>query len=84
MRSCVVDADQLRAQVKRALAEMRALSPRPDADRFPALPASRTTGSTKRSSWFQLLVRTAADCFRPFFPARRTTSLARTDGDGRL
>jgi hypothetical protein len=83
MRSCVMEADQLRAQVKRALAEMRAVSMGPNADHFPTMAQVRSTATTQSGTWFQLLVRTAAVFLSPLFPGRRTTSLARTEVDRR-
>lgn len=80
MRSCVVDAEQLRAQVKRALEEMRSLNARPEPDRFPALAPSATHGG----SWFRLLVRTATVFLSPLFPGRRTASLTRIEPEGRF
>jgi len=77
MRSCVVDADQLRAQVKRALAEMRALSVTPEmaqiAGRIPALGASSQSnghGSLRNDGWFRLVLRPLAFLFGPLFPPR--------------
>ena len=69
MRSCIVDADQLRAQVKQALAEMRALSTRPDPSRFPALAVSND--SAAGVDWLRLLMRSAAFLLSPLFPFRR-------------
>jgi len=69
MRSCILDADQLRAQVKQALAEMRALSTRPDPSRFPALAVSND--SAAGVDWLRLLMRSAAFLLSPLFPFRR-------------
>jgi hypothetical protein len=71
MRSCIVDADQLRAQVKQALAAMRALNARPDLNRFPALPPPRSTNSDRGGDWLRLLARSAVFLLSPFFPFRR-------------
>jgi hypothetical protein len=72
MRSCIVDADQLRAQVKQALAEMRSLSARPEPSRFPTLATSSNHGSAAGADWFRLLMRSAAFLLSPLFPFRRS------------
>jgi hypothetical protein len=72
MRSCILDADQLRAQVKQALAEMRALSTGPDPNRFPALAPPENSGAGRAGDWFHLLVRSAAFLLSPLFPFRRS------------
>ena len=72
MRSCVVDPDQLRAQVKQALAEMRALSARPEPNHFPALAASKDNDSAAGMDWLRLLMRSAAFLLSPLFPFRRS------------
>ena len=84
MRSCVMEADQLRSQVKRALAEMRSLGAKPHVDRFPSIVSAGNATANHSSGWFQLLVRTATVFFSPLFPGRRGTSLARTDPEMRL
>jgi hypothetical protein len=75
MRSCVVDADQLRAQVKHALAEMRSLSA------ISSEPGSALTTSGNRvgdssarntHGWFRQVLRPLAILFGPLFPARRS------------
>ena len=75
MRSCIVDADQLRAQVKQALAQireqMRAFSLRPESGRFPAFADSHPT-TAKDGSWFWPLLRSAAGFLSPLFPFRRS------------
>jgi hypothetical protein len=71
MRSCIVDADQLRAQVKQALAEMRAANARPEPNRFPALLPPESTSSDRGGHWLRLLARSAVFLFSPFFPFRR-------------
>lgn len=71
MRSCIVDADQLRAQVKQALAEMRALNARPDPNGFPALPPPESSSSDRGGDWLRLLARSAVFLLSPFFPFRR-------------
>ena len=76
MRSCVVDADQLRAQVKRALAEMRSLSA-PDSSE-PGMVLSAAGHRTGEDSgwnaqgWFRLVLRPLVFLFGPLFPARRS------------
>jgi hypothetical protein len=72
MRSCILDADQLRAQVKQALAEMRALSAMPEPSRFPALAAPENHGPNHSGDWFRLLMRSAAFLLSPLFPFRRS------------
>ena len=76
MRSCVVDADQLRAQVKRALAEMRSLSVAPGGEPRTALTASghrpSETSGWNSQGWFRLMLRPLASLFGPLFPARRS------------
>ena len=72
MRSCILDADQLRAQVKQALAEMRALSAMPEPSRFPALTAPENHGPNHGGDWFRLLIRSAAFLLSPLFPFRRS------------
>jgi hypothetical protein len=72
MRSCILDADQLRAQVKQALAEMRALSAMPEPSRFPALIAPENHAPNHGGDWFRLLLRSAAFLLSPLFPFRRS------------
>ena len=76
MRSCVVDAEQLRAQVKRALAEMRSLSASTDGAPGIALAASnRKTGDSNgwnTHDWFRLALRPLVFLFGPLFSARRS------------
>lgn len=57
MRSCILDADQLRSQVKQALAQMRALSANPEPSLHAALPLSKERNNGRQ--WFQLLLRSA-------------------------
>jgi len=57
MRSCILDADQLRSQVKQALAQMRALSASPEPSLHAALPLSKERNNGRQ--WFQLLLRSA-------------------------
>jgi len=74
MRSCVVDADQLRAQVKCALAEMRSMRAPVGAGQIGALsaPSQGAGQSTLRNGngWFQLVMRPLAFLFAPLFPSR--------------
>jgi hypothetical protein len=72
MRSCILDADQLRAQVKQALAEMRALSAMPVPSRFPALAAPKSNDSDASTDWLRVLMRSAACLLSPLFPFRRS------------
>jgi hypothetical protein len=72
MRSCILDADQLRSQVKQALAEMRSLAARPDSNLYPALPSPERNGSAHRSDWFRGVMRYAAFLLSPIFPFRRS------------
>ncbi len=71
MRSCVVDADQLRAQVKRALAEMRALHAPAGAAQIALTQSSRRSSETTHG-WFQLVLRPLTFLFGPLFPSRRS------------
>jgi len=64
MRSCVLEADHLRAQVKQALAEMRLVA---QSQRPVPLPALRDGGS----GWSRFLSRSATFLFGPWFPMRR-------------
>jgi hypothetical protein len=76
MRSCVVDAEQLRAQVKQALAEMRSLTASPATGQIPALTvtsrAGVSAGAWSSQSWFRLVMRPFTLLFGPLFPARRS------------
>lgn len=72
MRSCILDADQLRTQVKQALAEMRALSAMPDPNRFPALAPPENSRQTSGGDWFGMLWRSAAFLLGPLFSFRRS------------
>jgi hypothetical protein len=72
MRSCILDADQLRTQVKQALAEMRALSAMPDPNRFPALASPDNRRLANGGDWFGMLWRSAAFLLSPLFSFRRS------------
>jgi len=75
MRSCVVDADQLRTQVKRALAEMRSLSTTGSEPGIALTTSGNLIGdaSTRNSTgWFRLVMRPLTFLFGPLFPARRS------------
>jgi hypothetical protein len=71
MRSCVLDAETLRSQVKRALAEIRAFSARPVPNPLPVLAASGRT-SANGHAWFQMLCRSAAMLLGRLFAFRRS------------
>jgi hypothetical protein len=71
MRSCILDADQLRAQVKQALSEMRALSARPEPIRVQALAPPPNFSSRGRGDWLRLLARSAVLLLSPLFSFRR-------------
>jgi hypothetical protein len=60
MRSCILDADQLRAQVKQTLAEIRAfgLRPEPSLPTVLSLPGKQGAGG-RWFQGFQLLLRSA-------------------------
>jgi hypothetical protein len=73
MRSCVLDAEILRAQVKQALAEMRTLTAHPEPVRVPAIAASRSTTVADGGEWFRFFQRSAAYLLSPFFQFRRST-----------
>jgi hypothetical protein len=76
MRSCVLEAEHLRTQVKAALAEMRGSvhtpSRVPEADRaagsLTTLSGTRNDGPI--SGWSRLLWRSATFFLGPWFPAR--------------
>ena len=72
MRSCVLDAEHLRAQVKQALAEMRALTVEPEPSSFSALSTVRGTAEKNGATWFRVLFRYAAFLVSPLFPFRRS------------
>ncbi len=72
MRSCVVDAEQLRAQVKRALAEMRQLSAATGPEIATAITtSSRRSGDVRHAyGWIKLAMRPFTFLFGPLFPSR--------------
>jgi hypothetical protein len=72
MRSCVLDAEILRAQVKQALAEMRAFHDRPELVSNPAIAPSRNAETADGCAWFRLLQRSAAFLLSPLLPFRRS------------
>lgn len=72
MRSCILDADRLRAQVQQALVEMRALSRKLEPSRFPALAVSKNNSSAAGLDWLRLLMRSAAFLPSLLFPFRRS------------
>jgi hypothetical protein len=72
MRSCVLDAEILRAQVKQALAEMRAFSAKPEHEGFAALATNGSTGSAHGRAWYQSLLESASALLAPLFPFRRS------------
>ena len=72
MRSCVLDAENLRAQVKQALAEMRSFSAKPEPVRLPLLPSPEDIRPANGGAWFQLLSRSAAFLLGPLFSFRRS------------
>ena len=72
MRSCILDADQLRAQVQQAQVEMRALSSKLEPSRFPALAMSKNNRSATGPDWLRLLMRSAAFLPSLLFPFRRS------------
>jgi hypothetical protein len=72
MRLCVLDADQLRAQVKQVLAEIRALHQEPESHRPPALAATSHSGGSKDAPWFHVFLKSAAFLLSPLFPFRRS------------
>jgi hypothetical protein len=71
MRSCILDADQLRSQVRQALAEMRAISSRPEPSDLPALASPEGKDAGKANGWPGLLLRSAAFLLGPFLSLRR-------------
>ena len=68
MRSCVLDADHLRAQVKQALSEMRSSLHRPEPVSAMQLPAQ--AGTAFGNTWFRVLTRTAALLLGPLVSLR--------------
>jgi predicted DNA binding CopG/RHH family protein len=76
MRSCVLDAEHLRAQVKQALAEMRrpipgSMRPQQEAqlpNRLPAL--SSESGSGQAAAWSRMLWKSATFFLGLWFPLR--------------
>lgn len=73
MRSCVVDAEQLRTQVKRALAEMRSLSTPAGTGQAALATSNRGSGNSETvQGWFQLILRPLTFLFGPLFPSRRS------------
>jgi hypothetical protein len=71
MRSCILDADQLRSQVKQALAEMRAMGPKTEQNYLPALEPLDHKSPAKAGDWLEVLLRSAAFLLGPFLSLRR-------------
>lgn len=76
IRSCVLDAEILRAQVKQALAQMRSSGAVLHANHLPAipapaLPAENSSHAANGGSWLHSLLRSAAACVGPVFLFRR-------------
>jgi hypothetical protein len=81
MRSCVLDAEHLRTQVKQALAEMRAFTGQTKQTEQARLPAPATgsgarshgsgSGSGERWVWSRLLAKSAAALLGLWLPFRR-------------
>jgi hypothetical protein len=69
MRSCVLDAEHLRAQVKQALAEMRAsIQPTPPASHLAVLSSTGSgIDSDGGSGWSRLFWRSATFLLGPWF-----------------
>jgi hypothetical protein len=65
IRSCVLEAESLRSQVKQALAEMRAFNEKPQPVGLPILAISGRTDREKGGSWLRLLSRSAALLLSP-------------------
>jgi hypothetical protein len=72
MRSCVLDAENLRAQVKQALAEMRSVGEKPEPVRLPSLVAPEDTRPANRSTWSQMISKSAAFLLGPLFSFGRS------------
>jgi len=68
MRSCVLDAEHLRAQVKHALGEMRASLHRPQPVAAMQLPDQ--SGTVFGGAWFRVITRTAALFLSPLLALR--------------
>jgi hypothetical protein len=68
MRSCVLDAEHLRTQVKQALSQMRACSGQPE----PIHLAVTTGPANGNTIWFRQVFRYMAFLFGPLFAIRRS------------
>lgn len=75
MRSCVLEADHLRTQVRQVLAQMRLYTKPPE-------PAQLSAISGAGSPWSRFLARSTTFLFGPWFPMRRQTE-ALSHGAGR-
>jgi hypothetical protein len=71
MRSCVLEAESLRVQVKQAMAEMRALGTLSALSHATAL-APHSAEAPHRRAWFRVLFRSVAVLLNPLFPMRRS------------
>jgi hypothetical protein len=74
MRSCVLEAEHLRSQVKQALAEMRTAAHAQDHTRD-SMSLTDGAGRVRQigSGWRHFLVRSTSFFFGPWFAARRKT-----------
>jgi predicted DNA binding CopG/RHH family protein len=68
MRSCVLDADHLRNQVKQALNQMRAGIQHPEL--VTAMQLSAQSGAVNGGTWLRVITRTAALFLTPLFSLR--------------
>lgn len=71
MRSCVLETEHLRAQVKQALSELRARTPTPDSIRLTAVNDTNIPHTTERVPWMRLFLRPAALFLGSWFSLRR-------------
>jgi hypothetical protein len=72
MRSCVLEAETLRAQVKQALAEMRACSAKPDHAALPELTANGNARFANGRAWYRSLLESASALLSPLISFRRS------------
>ncbi len=72
MRSCVLEAETLRTQVKQAMAEMRSLTLAPGRLPLHSLAVSQGERVETSGDWVRSLVRTMVLLLSPLFPFRRS------------
>jgi hypothetical protein len=74
MRSCVLEAETLRAQVKQAMAEMRSLSATSQLRSFPALPEASDRGREGGAEKVRGFLRSITAFLSPLLIFRRSVS----------